>query len=299
MTRRLRVLISAYACEPFKGSEPGVGFNLCRTISLNNEVHVITRENNRSAINLFLEKYPNSHLFFHYYDLPGFFGKIKKRSKIFLYLYYLIWQIGAFFKVYKLTRKKQFDIIHHLTFGNIWMPTLMVFLKLPFIWGPVGGGEKVPKKFIKGLPLFARVKELARNIILMTLRLNPIYIYACYKASCIVVKSQDTLQFVPNLYKEKCVELTDVGVYPNEVSCKIPSSKGFRVLMVGSLEAWRGMAIGIRGFATASRELKDIQLVIIGSGKDEHRLRQICCEEKISDKVKFTGALSYENIGKI
>jgi len=31
--RRLRVLISAYACEPGKGSEPGVGWNVAREMS--------------------------------------------------------------------------------------------------------------------------------------------------------------------------------------------------------------------------------------------------------------------------
>ena len=46
----LRVLVSAYACEPGRGSEPGVGWHWVREIARFNEVWVITRMNNRKAI---------------------------------------------------------------------------------------------------------------------------------------------------------------------------------------------------------------------------------------------------------
>ena len=45
-----RVLISAYACEPGKGSEPGVGWNWVKQISRFYETFVITRSNNKEAI---------------------------------------------------------------------------------------------------------------------------------------------------------------------------------------------------------------------------------------------------------
>jgi hypothetical protein len=43
MTRRLKVLISAYACEPDKGSEHGLGWNGVKQIARFHEVWVITR----------------------------------------------------------------------------------------------------------------------------------------------------------------------------------------------------------------------------------------------------------------
>jgi hypothetical protein len=53
MNKRLKILVSAYACEPDKGSEPGVGFNLCCALSENDDVYIITRANNSTAINSF------------------------------------------------------------------------------------------------------------------------------------------------------------------------------------------------------------------------------------------------------
>jgi glycosyltransferase involved in cell wall biosynthesis len=52
--------------------------------------------------------------------------------------------------------------------------------------------------------------------------------------------------------------------------------------------------MGIRGFANAARTLEDIELVIIGSGKDKKRLHKICCDEGIANKTKFMGKVSHE-----
>ena len=55
---RLKVLAFAYACEPNKGSEPGVGWNLARNIAKYHDVWVLTRSNNRTAIEQELAKAP-------------------------------------------------------------------------------------------------------------------------------------------------------------------------------------------------------------------------------------------------
>ena len=56
--RRLRVLVSAYACEPAKGSEPGVGWRIAREMARYHEVWVLTRTNNRPSIAAALDRDP-------------------------------------------------------------------------------------------------------------------------------------------------------------------------------------------------------------------------------------------------
>ena len=46
------ILVSAYGCEPFVGSEAGVGWNWVLQMAKNNRLHVITRENNREKIEI-------------------------------------------------------------------------------------------------------------------------------------------------------------------------------------------------------------------------------------------------------
>ena len=47
----MKILISAYACEPNKGSEPGIGWNwMINLVKKGHSVTVITRKNNKKII---------------------------------------------------------------------------------------------------------------------------------------------------------------------------------------------------------------------------------------------------------
>ena len=49
--KKLKILLSAYACEPNKGSEPEVGWQWALNLSEEgHDVYVITRTNNRRNI---------------------------------------------------------------------------------------------------------------------------------------------------------------------------------------------------------------------------------------------------------
>ena len=49
-----KILVSAYACEPYKGSEQAVGWNIVLELAKTDDVHVITRANNKIPIEKFL-----------------------------------------------------------------------------------------------------------------------------------------------------------------------------------------------------------------------------------------------------
>ena len=48
--KTLKILLSAYACEPNQGSEPGLGWNVAREVAKHYEVWVLTPEEHRPAI---------------------------------------------------------------------------------------------------------------------------------------------------------------------------------------------------------------------------------------------------------
>ena len=56
-------------------------------------------------------------------------------------LYYYLWQLTAIPKIRKHHKEVGFDISHHVTFVKYWAPSCLAWLDIPFIWGPVGGGE--------------------------------------------------------------------------------------------------------------------------------------------------------------
>ena len=44
MPKKLKILVSCYACSPYKGSEPGMGWNFIKGLSEFHELHVIVEE---------------------------------------------------------------------------------------------------------------------------------------------------------------------------------------------------------------------------------------------------------------
>ena len=83
----LKILVSAYACEPGAGSEPGAGWNLVREISKTVECWIITRPYHRDIIEKFLAQNPMPGAHFFYYDLPhwaSFWKKGQRRNSCLL-----------------------------------------------------------------------------------------------------------------------------------------------------------------------------------------------------------------------
>ena len=99
----------------------------------------ITRANNQPAIQRAWPNLPNVR--FIYYDLPNWLATLKKKAPI-LQFYYLLWQWGAYRAARQLHRQEQFDLVQHLTLGVFRHPSFMGGLGIPFIFGPVGGGER-------------------------------------------------------------------------------------------------------------------------------------------------------------
>jgi glycosyltransferase involved in cell wall biosynthesis len=293
MHRRLKVLISAYACEPNKGSEPGVGWEYAKNLANWADIWVVTRENNRSIIIKELSKQPVENLHVVFIDLPQWasFWKAGERG---MHLYYCLWQLLLLKKVRELHKIHYFDIFHHITFGNVWLPTFVPFIDIPFIWGPVGGGEIVPKAFMKHFSISAKLQEHLRMSIINALWFNPFFRYCCRKARAIVVKTEHTAKLIPEGYQGKITQMTDVGISrdSDHTDAHNVDSSSVRIICVGSLVYWRGFDIAIRAFAKVRATLNDASLTIIGDGPEISRLRRIANLEGVSNRVIFMGRIS-------
>src|SRR6266516_2036092 len=119
MKARPKILVSAYACEPDKGSEPGVGWNWVREIARFHRVWVITRSNNQPGIQQALLEQPMHGVHWTYFDLPRSL-RFWKRGQLGTHLYYYLWQVGAYHLGRKMEEEICFDLIHHVTFGKYW-----------------------------------------------------------------------------------------------------------------------------------------------------------------------------------
>ena len=136
--------MSAYACEPNKGSEPADGWNWALQMSRWHDVWVLTRANNRRAIEHVPPAGGPGQLHWAYFDLPPW-ARFWKRGARGIQAYYFLWQLAAWRVGARLHREIGFDLFHHVTFGKYWVPSYLSFLPVKSILGPLGGGESTPR----------------------------------------------------------------------------------------------------------------------------------------------------------
>jgi hypothetical protein len=141
---RVKVLISAYACGPKLGSEPGAGWTWTRAAAERHEVWVMTREKFAAAIAEACRDEPALRVHAVHLDLPSWVQRWKRREGG-SHWYYLLWQLQARRVARRLHCTVGFDVAHHLTFAVDWMPVAVANLPgVPFVWGPVGGATGTP-----------------------------------------------------------------------------------------------------------------------------------------------------------
>lgn len=298
----MKILLSAYACEPNKGSEPGVGWNWALALAQRGyDVHVLTRSNNQRAIEGALVR-PNLQLKFHYYDLPRGL-RFWKHWPGGIYLYYLLWQMGAYRVGKKLHSREQFSLVHHITFVSYRQPSFMGGLGIPFIFGPVGGGETMPAQFRKSLPPLGRLIEWFRDIGNRALGLDPLMRRTYSSASIIVCATEETLHAIPARFRDKCLVQRAIGISAATdlaASAIQSATEPFspQLLFVGRLLYWKGLHLALEALARVRDEVPTLRLRVIGEGSDSQWLKQEAKRWKVDDMVDWIARVPHNQMAK-
>lgn len=294
--RRLRILLSAYACEPHLGSEPGIGWHWAtRLARAGHHVSVITRANNRAVIERVLETNPEPNLRFAYYDLPEWMRRWKNHAGLWARLYYLAWQCGAYGVARHLCREARFDLVHHITFGVFRHPSFMAFLGLPFVFGPVGGGETAPRELRKTFPLRGVVIDLVRDLANWVVRVDPLMAAVFRRSAAMLCKTDETLQSIPPRFHDKCLVQVELGTDGGPASTRHRQREdgGFRLLYVGRLVYWKGLHLGLMAFARLLESHPRATLTVVGKGPDESWFRDLAQRLNIGDAVSWVPRLEH------
>lgn len=301
----MKILLSAYACEPHKGSELGLGWNWTKQIARFHNVWVITRANNREVIEDELNKNPNPNLHFYYLDLPQWM-RFWKRGSRGLYLYYWLWQIAAYLAARRLHNQIKFDLAHHVTFGNNWRPSLISLLPIPFIWGPVGS-EDMPKALISELGLKDKIFELLRFLIRRWGHYFNPFVKITIRRSKIIIdcNSKWTKNPLPQKHHHKLVKMSQNAINVNEYIRKYTKVKNdnlapdkFTVLLCARLIRWKGVTLGCKAFVKFYKNIKKGNMLIIGDGPEKKSLINIFKKNELLNRVTFLGQLPMEEFLK-
>lgn len=170
-----KVLILAYTISPYRGSEYSVAWNFVIEMSKFCELTVLFgASGSNMGDTIELEDYLTKH------QLPNVnfvavkpnylancFNALNRRGWL-TYTFYFsfhLWHRQVYKVAKKLLLKQSFDVIHYLGPIGYREPGYLWRLGLPYVWGPIGGANNIPRQLIAALPMVGKIKLIGRSAV--------------------------------------------------------------------------------------------------------------------------------------
>ena len=276
----MKIFIIAYACEPGKGSEPGLGWNISGEVARRHDVTVLTRANNKKIIESYLSNNPDApqtKIHFLYLDKGGLWRWLKKRIPFGDQLYFSSWLKSVAIKY--ADEWQGFDIVHQLTFCPFFVKPWGADYIDRYVWGPIGGGGGVNSRFPKGF----KIEGLGYRFREWLYRVLNIIVYSPFawrfnairrKVAAVTFKAKsfsDNFPVEPNQISAVVQETGYAGEFPTRsyVDAKHP----LKIVAVGRMIPHKGFEYAIKGFQKFVTCGGEGELHILGDGPLHQKLK--------------------------
>lgn len=286
------------------GSESFVGWTFAVALAERHEVWVLTRVDNEKAV-LEAQKQgaisPNAKFVFHgsrrSIHPNAFIAQMQAWHQ------YNLWTRSSLATAKRLHEKTRFDLVHHVTFASWRAVSPLATLGIPFIWGPIGGGETVPLGFFPLLSPGGRSFETLRIISNQFSVLSASAKQTARRASHIFVSNADTERTVVRLRgtSEGVSRLCQIFFNERRLNRfgRLQSGKSYdgplKLFGGGFLQAGKGIALALKALATLKQEGMEFEYVVAGWGPERPYLEKLSARLRLDDSVRIQDGFSGED----
>lgn len=295
----MKVLVNCYACSPYQGSEPGMGWNFVKCISHMHELHIITESKFRSDLDRYFSEHIEEKSFFKFYFIQK--SRHKRLRKIWppsYYWFYKAWQKKAYKLAAKLDEKENFDLIHQLNMVGYREPGYLWKICKPFVWGPIGGYGITPWTMLPSMGLKGCIYYFSRNII------NVIQMYslrrvrkAIKKANSLIAATQSQSEYISRIYGRSSVIIPEVGLETTQLILCYKRKVGEPLRICWNGQHTPGKALNLLLDALKMNSSMDVELHVIGRGEKTECWKRKA--KKINKKVVWYGQTEKQEAHKI
>lgn len=294
--RRPRILQLSYACSPVRGSEAGVGWQRAVHSARHCDTWVICEEHEFAGE---VREYLNCHG-----EIPGLtfvFVPISRREwawgQVHDALWYRAlrrWHRAAYRAAVQLHEEFRFDLAHQVTFCGYREPGYLWKLDIPFVWGPIGGTQNYPWRFLpyagwRGA-LGESVRSIANNL---QLRFSRRVRGAARKASVVLAANTANRDRFSRAHGITMPLMPDVGIHALLESPRKERSPGpLRLLWSGLLSHRKALHLLIHALARLPREVP-VELRVLGDGPLRSRWQRLADRLAVSSCMAWLGWLPH------
>ena len=277
----------AYACEPDRGSEPGAGWGLVRTVAQFADCVVLVGPEHGPGLRRREVEAGNPALRF--VEIPEPMGAASaKLHRVTWFLLYLAWLRRADAVGRRLHRENPFDLTFHATYSTYWLPTPATSYGVPCVWGPVGGAVVTPLRLWPLLGFRGICGEMLDLVSVNLLSALPATRRTWRRATVTLVQNPTTLERLPESVRATS-KILNHAFFTEAPPLPRTGTGAGPCLFVGSLVARKGPRLAVRALAHAPPE---VELVFLGDGSERRPLARLARRLGVADRVRFEGQVS-------
>jgi glycosyltransferase involved in cell wall biosynthesis len=287
--------MSAYACDPYGGSEAHNGWYTAETVAMQG-VHVTlaTRPECRSNVERYLSASPVSLPIFPEYIMHKGPGTLIK-GELGVYASYIQWQRNLSRWVGR--QRTSWDIAHHVSWGSIDTPCGVLTAPAPGVIGPVGGGQVMNKDHYRWMEGATRWENLRTSVARASL-INPFARTTTTRSQLVLVENQETRDKAVSLGARR-VEMLLANCLPKEFissDARPAETRSMEILWVGRFMPRKAANLAAESFASVVQRVPDAKLKFVGEGPSRAAVEQLVRDLGLEKSVTFTGRLSHADV---
>ncbi|RZK24657.1 MAG: glycosyltransferase [Hymenobacter sp.] len=298
----MKLLLSAYACNPNHGSEEGNGFNwLWESAALGHEVWCLTTPRGQADLTQLLAERaadPIAQRIHPVYVTVPKLADYVYRWQPGVYIHYIVWQYRAWRAARQLDAQVNFGVIHHVTYNSLQMASWLWRLKKPLLLGPLGGGMTAPESLRRYLPDWFKTETVRNFISSLLTTFDPNVRQSMRHAALVLTANSDTATLARRLGAPK-VALTMSAALPESF---IPEAyeprpplagRELRILWLARIYPRKGLHLTLAALGQVDKRVK-FHLDIMGDGPTGHLVPGWIAEAGLQDRVTWHGSVPYE-----
>jgi glycosyltransferase involved in cell wall biosynthesis len=305
--QRKRILVGAYAVSPARGSEPGVGWQICSRLAKFHDVTVLCSPGvpgpdancSRDEIAQHIARHgPVDGLTLKFIEPPPLSWLFQRETTLCRRtLYYTgaaAWQRAAYAVANEIHRNQPFDLVHHLNITGYREPGYLWKINAPFVWGPIGGASNLPRKYFDLLSKKERLFYAIRNWTNGFQKSGARCRAAANRADHIWAISDADAQMVRDQWGHPVQQMLETGAVQREQG-SVRNYDAHRPLKI----IWSGKHIGRKALPIllhAIASLKDrstVQLTVVGEGPETGHWKSLADSLGLNG-IHWTGHVSQE-----
>lgn len=269
----MKVLVSCYACSPYKGSEPGMGWNFVHCLAPMHELHIITESKYKADLDRYFSEHPEEEHLYHFYFIPrqryDFLRKIWPPS---YYWFYRLWQRKVLTFAKDMDAKENFDVVHALNMAGYREPGFLYKLGKPLVWGPVGGFQLSPWCLLPSMGWYGLLYYGSRNLMnLLQMHLKRTPRKMAHDADAIIAATQDNRDAIKQLWQIESTIIPETGLttHHSTISAAKRDDK-LKLCWSGQHTPAKTLNILLDAFAVM-RNKQNVELHVLGQGRSTRR----------------------------